>query len=650
MVRRSALLLALGFVAASALLLGASVGPAAADGSGPVIAGTFAGRLVVTHSDAGMGNLATKPGARTFSFGSSCTTSSCMLRLSGANGASTQKLTPAGGGYSWSGSSKLNCYDRGTGALTLKNGATYHYAVHIRPSATTTVGGTTYATALAGSYHASITASAAARAQHCTSDVDGKYSAAESGRYTLRLVPLATPPPLTQSAPLGLAPAATRVTTSTISGFHLPQSKRQSASAAAVAAGLRSSVPGALVEPSDALKSLGSRLPQDLLLVAVLGLLIVFPAQLFNSTYEENHERIDVALARLRFWRRRPSVSTATVGAIPAQPPDETIVEPAPASRVRRLAVFAGCLVVGTLLAGFLDPKFGTTTASYALLTGVFVSVLVTVLVVVLAGRLHRSVTHHESDWYLEAIPSALLVAVVCVLVSRLTHFEPGYLYGVLGGAVFVAALERRDEGRAEVTVSVVVLVLALGSWIAFEPVSHAATKAGAGYPVLALDSLLASLFIGSLEGMLFGLVPLRFLPGARIKNWSWAAWAVLAAVVAYVFVHVLLMPESGYLGRSTSASVTTTIALFAAFAVVSVLFWAYFRWRPTPEETGAEAADDTAAVPVVVPDTPAALTGPAAPTTDGPPRVPVDSQGDVVDGTGPRVPRQQGSSTGEGS
>ncbi len=217
-----------------------------------------------------------------------------------------------------------------------------------------------------------------------------------------------------------------------------------------------------------------------------------------------------------------------------------------------------------------------------------------TVLVVVLAGRVYRSLSHHETGWYLEAIPSALIVAAVCVLVSRLTHFQPGYLYGVLGGAVFIAALDRRGEGRAEVTASVVALGLALVAWVVFEPVAHAATKPSAGYPTLALDSLLACLFIGGLEGMLFGLVPLRFLPGARIKNWSWVAWAVLTAVVVYLFVHVLLMPESGYLGRSTAASVTTTIVLFVAFGVASALFWGYFRWRPTPEvaeeQVGADA------------------------------------------------------------
>jgi hypothetical protein len=140
---------------------------------------------------------------------------------------------------------------------------------------------------------------------------------------------------------------------------------------------------------------------------------------------------------------------------------------------------------------------------------------------------------------------------------------------------------------------------------------------------------------------MLFGLVPLRFLPGARIKSWSWIAWTALFVVVLYVFVHVLLMPESGYLGRSTAASVSLTVALFAAFAVISVAFWGYFRWRPTPAiPDGTAAPDDTVLVS-------------GAEADAGPPprqQVPVDSHGDVVPGQAPHVPQQKSSSTGEPS
>ena len=97
----------------------------------------------------------------------------------------------------------------------------------------------------------------------------------------------------------------------------------------------------------------------------------------------------------------------------------------------------------------------------------------------------------------------------------------------------------------------------------------------------------------------MFSLIPLRFLPGYRVKNASWVVWAVLTAVVLYAFVHVLLRPESGYLGRSTEASVTLTIVLFGLFGVGSAVFWLWFRMHPTEtgEPPAASAADPVTAM-----------------------------------------------------
>jgi hypothetical protein len=150
--------------------------------------------------------------------------------------------------------------------------------------------------------------------------------------------------------------------------------------------------------------------------------------------------------------------------------------------------------------------------------------------------------------------------------------------------------------------VTVTTLLVAVLAWVAFAQVSAQVDSTGPSFVLLAADSFLAALFIGGLEGLLFGLVPLRFLPGARIKGWSWLAWAALMAVVLYAFVHVLLIPESGYLGRSTAASATVTVVLFAAFGLLSCAFWLYFRLRPeapqTDERPGAGVVEAPAPAP----------------------------------------------------
>jgi len=171
---------------------------------------------------------------------------------------------------------------------------------------------------------------------------------------------------------------------------------------------------------------------------------------------------------------------------------------------------------------------------------------------------------------------------------------------------VFAGALERRTEGRAETVTLLAGLVVALGAWVVFEPVAHAANGAHPSLGVMVADSTLAGLFIGGVEGMLFSLVPLRFLPGHRVKQWGWIPWAVLTAVTLYLFVHVLLVPSGGYLGQSTTATTNVTIALFVGFAVLSMGFWAWFRFRPektgVPGPTTGPPGDEVAPAPLPAP------------------------------------------------
>ncbi len=131
----------------------------------------------------------------------------------------------------------------------------------------------------------------------------------------------------------------------------------------------------------------------------------------------------------------------------------------------------------------------------------------------------------------------------------------------------------------------VAVLGLALAAWVGFAQVVSRANEADPSSVALVADSLLGGLFIGGIEGLLFSLIPLRFLPGYRVRQWGWVPWLLLTLATTYLFVHVLLVPESGYLGRSTAVSATVTVALFAAFGVASSLFWAWFRFRPEPAQ-----------------------------------------------------------------
>jgi hypothetical protein len=565
--------------------------PAHAEDAEPGIAGTFQVRGV--DSSDPVPSFGFPKEGRTYRFGAGCAAGArCEVNRAGAGGqGSDLTLSPRAGGFVHREVQDLAC-SAPDGSNVTPGGGRLTSVTRLAPVAPAGATGSTYATRLRGTIDSKLEVTAKGRAVSCTISPGGTLVETWRTRLTGTLAPLAAPEPIAATPPMAATsrPEARRAArSSSMAAFTLPQTARQQASAAAAEAGTRSSVPAALVTPSEALDSVRDRLPRDLLLVALLGLLVVFPSQIFNSTYEEHHERIERRLARLLPRRRRRGavIPSQRAPADDAPPPGTGAAAPPP--RARRLAIFFACVLAGTLLGGLLDPGFGPDRASYALTTGIFVSVLLAVLVGVIAGRVFRSATRRERGWYLRAIPSALLIAAACVLVSRLTGFAPGYLYGVLGGAVFVAALEARAAGRAEVVGTLVTVATALLAWVGFGWLA-ARADTDPTFWLLSTDALLAALFIGGLEGVLLGLIPLRFLPGARIKEWSWLIWGVLLAVVLYLFVHVLLMPESGYLGRSTTAATTVTIALFVGFGAASVVFWLYFRLRPADEPLAAPA------------------------------------------------------------
>lgn len=312
------------------------------------------------------------------------------------------------------------------------------------------------------------------------------------------------------------------------------------------------------------------------LLAILLLLLILFPSILFNSTFEENYDEV-------RGWFRRGR----RVGGSPGSPSRIAALWSRPWFRP---LVFVGFFAMSALLYGFLDPGFGVHRRSLALFLGLLAGLMVVTIVaelptVVLLRR-------HGDRGRIRLLGGSLAVGVLCVAASRLAHFRPGYLYGVIAGATFQRELSREEAGRGVMFSAVILLAASVGAWLAWIPVSHAANKPGAGLGILVLDAVLAAVFVTGLEAVVIGLLPLRFLDGHKLFSWNRALWVILFVVGVFGFVHLLLRPGGGYLNHSGNTPMFTVLGLFLAFGVASVSFWAYFRFRK-PREPRAEVATD---------------------------------------------------------
>ncbi|MBA2633218.1 MAG: hypothetical protein H0U86_09515 [Chloroflexi bacterium] len=292
---------------------------------------------------------------------------------------------------------------------------------------------------------------------------------------------------------------------------------------------------------------------QSAVLAALLVFLMPFPSQLFNSTLDAHEDEV-------RRWLRLDRIGSAVggFGAFWGSWPG--------------VAVFT---LLAALLYGFLDPGFGFSLSSLATFVGMLVGiVLVTAAFAVPVVLAHRRL---GDSWRLKVVPVSLLMGVACVLLSRLTGFQPGYLYGLLIGLAFARELSSADEGRATAIGAVLMLVVATVAWLGL-----GALPDGDGFGLVVVRTSLAALMVAGLEGVAFGLLPMRFLPGEPLYAWNRILWGVLLAIGAFAFFHILINPASGYLSDSSRTPLFTVVGLLVGFSLVSVAFWAWFRFRPS--------------------------------------------------------------------
>ena len=323
----------------------------------------------------------------------------------------------------------------------------------------------------------------------------------------------------------------------------------------------RSSLPGSFPDPTKldtSAKSVGASVG----LTGLLMLLLAFPSQLFDGT-------LKVHYATIRGWfgplARLDQRTAATLRAWP------------------QWAVFSGFMIVGGLLASMLDPSLGWNVGSLALFLGLVVSRAVITVAFTVPDMIFMR-RRYQLRGHFEALPGALLVAAVCVLVSRLADFQPGYLYGVIVGIEFGRKLSRVEDGRLAAWATGWVLVVSLIAWIMWIPVVDAIANGDTSFPILFIDALLAMIFVTGVETVVIGLLPLRMLKGDPLLAWSRRTWAALYLVGSFLFVYVLVHPESSFVGTThVGGNVTRAMAPFLFFGTISIGTWLYFRNRPEP-------------------------------------------------------------------
>ena len=297
------------------------------------------------------------------------------------------------------------------------------------------------------------------------------------------------------------------------------------------------------------------------IVAALLALmyLIGFPAEWFNDTYQANRDRIRAATYRILHIPKTGIGRQDRLGA----------------------AVLFAFIVVGGLLATLSEDKPSLDRAHVWLFLGASLGFAAVTLGFqlpnIVAGRIY------ENHGQMRVLIGSVVIAAVCVLITRLLNLEPPYLYGLIAVYVFEKELVGRAAGRLTAAAAALVLFISLAAWAVDAPLHT--TLAGEASPsplLLIVDAGLLAIFATGLGSLAFGLLPLPFLPGRDLFAWNRGAWLLLFGCGVFCFVAVLLAPNSGYVVSVPWRHALPAIGAFAGFVFLSLAFMTYFKLRPT--------------------------------------------------------------------
>jgi virginiamycin B lyase len=365
----------------------------------------------------------------------------------------------------------------------------------------------------------------------------------------------------------------------------------------AAASSSESTISSSLPTPVQAFSS-GAAVVAGVAASAGALLFVTFPSNLFNLTFRENYSEIREWLLRLVMpvtrWRRRAVRSAGDAAARPgeragAEEDGRVAVGEAAAgpsrgreperaqSRRRELAVFAAVVLVGAALGSLLDPRFGSGIGSLYTYIAVALAIFAGAAIPAWVTWAYHRGRRAETGWHLQALPAGLAVAAVCVLISRLTSFQPGYLYGIICGVAFSARTTTAQKGHLVALSSLSTVVVSVLAWLAWVPAHSAASGAGAAFAPVILADFLASVFVSGLVGTVISLLPLRFLPGWDLHRWHLGAWLGCFGLATFGVIEVLLIPHTA--GRS-HAPLVTSLVLLVLFGGVSIGLREWFAAR----------------------------------------------------------------------
>ncbi|HWD61402.1 MAG TPA: hypothetical protein VG369_02810 [Humibacter sp.] len=303
-------------------------------------------------------------------------------------------------------------------------------------------------------------------------------------------------------------------------------------------------------------------------LIAGLVFLIALPAILLEATLRENYDRIFRWAGPVRrvFRPLGTRITSHTTG-------------------------FWAWVTLYTLIVGFIlsfaDPKVAPDLTSLRLVLALVIAQVVHDLVLVLiSGRLAKSSLHMPVTPVLR--PGGLIFVVAGVILTRALGLEPGVLFGAWLVLMALGSSERQRGSLALLRAAVLVGV-GLIAWAGY---SLLAGGEESFWSLLGVESL-SAVMVGALSELVIAMLPMAFLEGHEIWEWSKRAWFATYIVVAALFAIIVLPQPESWIELRAPTIVLGVV--FGSFGVLCIGVWAAFRFTTSKVQLEREEERDAA-------------------------------------------------------
>lgn len=299
----------------------------------------------------------------------------------------------------------------------------------------------------------------------------------------------------------------------------------------------------------------------------ILVLLLTLPTYLLNSAIKRGTDRFDD-------WALNLSARTGKLSHRIGKA----------AGRLATLTGWKACalgIVAASVISSLIDPELGFNAASLRTVLSILASLTVKItagwlLVVWVVRRTHPTATPK-----FEFRPLTLLAVVIAVVLTRVTGFEPGIIFGLVAGLTFGSLLATAEKAR----VALIGLGLGFGiSLLAWLGYSILTTIDNPGTVLLFVIETLSSAAIAGIVALPIALIPAPGMTGNIVWNWSRRIWAA-AYLIGLVGFFLILMPMP-FSWTEVPLSLTVWIGLFVAYLIVAIAVWLIIirPWRRVPE------------------------------------------------------------------